>query len=46
MSSTSDTSRPESRLSPEDRRDWLKNYEMPESTTDDEILLAIGSGLA
>jgi hypothetical protein len=46
MSDTCGSSGADSRLSPEARADWLRNYGMPESTPDDEILLAIGSGLA
>jgi len=33
-------------LAQKDREDWLYNYGMPESTTDDDILMAIGSGFA
>lgn len=31
-------------LSLEDREAWLRNYGFPEETTDDEILMAMGSG--
>lgn len=33
-------------LSLEDRTMWLKNHRMPPETTDEDILLAIGSGVA
>ncbi|MGV3733054.1 MAG: hypothetical protein ACO1N6_06605 [Microcella sp.] len=33
-------------LSQQDRQDWLRNYGFPDDTTDEEILMAIGSGLA
>lgn len=33
-------------LSQQDRQDWLRNYGLPDDTPDEEILMAIGSGLA
>lgn len=33
-------------LSPEDRLLWLKNHRMPPETTDEDILMAMGSGFA
>lgn len=32
-------------LSRTDRELWLRNHRMPESTTDDEILMAMGEGI-
>lgn len=34
----------EGTLSREDRELWLENHRQPDSTTDDEILMAMGSG--
>jgi hypothetical protein len=39
------TDQPRGALSREDRERFLAEWWLPESTTDDEILLAIGTGL-
>lgn len=31
-------------LAPRDREAWLRNYRLPDSTTDEEILMAMGAG--
>lgn len=33
-------------LSQQDRQDWLRAYGLPDDTPDEEILMAIGAGLA
>lgn len=46
MRGTSRTDLMAGRLSLQDRQDWLRNYGLPEDTPDEDILMAIGSGLA
>ena len=47
MSDASGSSSPGTKLSPEARTEWLRNHDQnPEDWTDDDILLAIGSGFA